>query len=154
MKKLIVIALSFAILCVFPVSAHAASANTRISETTVFEDGSYIITTISKEPSTLETATLLASGKTGTKTIEYYSAGNTLEWIFSVTGTFTYDGVTATAIAASASHNIYVSGWTCTNKSAWYSGNKAYASATFKYGSLLTRNASLPFPCHVRRTGR
>ena len=147
MKKLVIITLVVAMLLVVPMSAYAVPANTSISRTIVFEDGSYIITTISEEPSPRKTVALLASKKTGTKTIEYYSAGNTLEWDFSVTGTFTYDGITATAVSASASHNIFVSGWSCTNKSAWYSSNTAYASATFKYGILLTSNASISLSC-------
>ncbi len=152
MKKFVVIALSFVMLFIFPLSAHATLANTSISETIVFEDGSYIIATISEKPSLCEAAVLLASSKTGTKTIRYYTAGNTLEWAFSVTGTFTYDGITAQAISATASHNIYLSGWTCTGEIAWYSGSTASASATFKNINLLTKNASVSLSCSPNGT--
>lgn len=151
MKKLITIALSLAMFVILPATAYAAPSNAS-SSTTVFEDGSYIITTISEEPSPRGITFLQSSSKSGTKTIRYYTAGNTLEWDFSVIGTFTYDGVTAIATAASASHNIYVSGWTCAGESASYSGNTAYASATFRYLSLLTKNTSTSLSCSPNGT--
>jgi len=147
MKRLILITLAIAMLLIFPMSTYAAPTNASTFETTVFKDGSYIVTTISEALLLRGTAALPLSVKTGTKTVSYYSAANTLEWTFSVNGTFSYDGTTAAATSSSSSCSIYVSGWICNDRTAWYSGNMAYASATFKYINLLTKNTSVSLSC-------
>ena len=66
MKKLVIITLVVAMLLVVPMSAYAVPANTSISRTIVFEDGSYIITTISEEPSPRKTVALLEQKRLNT----------------------------------------------------------------------------------------
>lgn len=148
MKKLVAAVLTFAmVLFILPMSAFAVSPAETASSKVVFDDGSYMVTTISGLSTFGRTASLQASSKTGKKTVKYYSSGNTLEWDFSVTATFTYDGTTAKATSASASHNIYVSGWTCTFSNTSYASNTATASGTFKHSSLLTKNTSTTLRC-------
>lgn len=98
------------------------------SYTTYFEDGSYIITTISEESS----ITRAASSKTGQKTATFYNSDNVAQWSATLKGTFTYNGSSATCTASSITHKIYSSNWKIASASATKSGNKATGKATAK----------------------
>lgn len=98
------------------------------SYTTYFEDGSYIITTISEESSITRTA----SSKTGQKTATFYNSDNVAQWSATLKGTFTYNGSSATCTASSITHKIYSSNWKIASASATKSGNKATGKATAK----------------------
>lgn len=69
--------------------------------------------------------------KNGTLSQRYTWQG---DWIATVnlTGTFSYNGVTATAINVSSSHST-ASSWNYVNESIWPSGNSANLSATLTY---------------------
>ena len=76
----------------------------------MFEDGSYIVITIECDQlQDQDGVSGLAdrSIKSGTKKYAYYDGSDTLAWEFCVHGTFTYDGLTATATGARHSYNIY-----------------------------------------------
>lgn len=100
------------------------------------EDGSYYEITIE------ENAMTRASGtKTGTKKAKYVDSSNVTVWQVSVTGTFTYNGSSATCTSASVAATSYSSNWKISSKSATKSGNKAIGKATAKYyydGTLVT----------------
>jgi hypothetical protein len=148
MKKIgLSILLSIVMLIALPFTAYAVTPAAASTNTTTYSDGSYLVTTITKGVS-LDTT----YQTTGTKTISYYTAGNTLAWNFSVTGTFRYNGTTATAISSSASNHIYDSTWTCASKTSSYSGASATASGTFKNVTLLTRNVSTTLTCSTNGT--
>lgn len=98
------------------------------SYTTYFEDGSYIITTISEESS----ITRAASSKTGQKTATFYNSDNVAQWSATLKGTFTYNGSSATCTASSITHKIYSSNWKIASASATKRGNKATGKATAK----------------------
>jgi len=109
--------------------------------TTRFElpDGGYLLETIT------EFSDLKASGtKSGEKTVVRYTASGTAVYGVKVTGTFTYTGTSSSAIYSAATVYIYLSGATYVSKSAWYSGNTAYATGSVKYlGITESRTASL-----------
>ena len=98
------------------------------SYTTYFEDGSYIITTISEESS----ITRAASSKTGQKTVTFYNSDNVAQWSATLKGTFTYNGSSASCTASSITHKIYSSNWKIASASATKSGNKATGKVTAK----------------------
>lgn len=119
------------------------SAGLPSSEITVFEDGSYMETTlIVSQASTLSTSTVSGSKKT-----TYYNSSGTAMFDFTVTGTFRYTGSSATATAASYSYNIYNSGWSLKTATAYCSGNQAIAEGTFKRLLLWTHNATITLTC-------
>lgn len=97
-----------------------------------FEDGSYVVITIDTDQPQSDVA--FAAGKqitSGTKNYSYYNGSNDLVLVFRVHGTFEYNGVTASAIGASYSYDIYDSSWSFLNGSA--TSSSATATAT---GSL------------------
>ena len=94
------------------------------------EDGGYIVTTLTIEPSTSR-----ASGTTsGSKTVTKYNVFDVKQYSFTVHGTFTYNGSAATATSASTSYTIYQSGWSCTNRSTTKDRDTITGTATFRNG--------------------
>ena len=103
-------------------------------ETILYVDGSYDTITL-----TVSTPTARISKTTsGTKTITKHSVLNVTQYSFTVYGSFSYTGTSATAIRASASYKIYESSWSCTDKTVEKSGNTVTGTATFKNG--LSKN--------------
>lgn len=129
MKKYLILLLSISLILCNPNSASAASSTRNIVVET-FEDGSYIETVIEE----IETASSYATTytKSGKKTSTYKnSSGDTL-WSVSVTGTFTYDGSSATCTKSTVSTTSYNSNWKISSSSASKSGATATATATAK----------------------
>ncbi len=83
----------------------------------------------------------------GIASVSYYSSTNKLLWVFSVHGTFNYDGKTATATSATYSYSIYDTAWSFKSGRAYCSGNQAIAEGTFSGGIFLTRSASAILSC-------
>ena len=81
---------------------------------------------------------------TGTRASDYYSGSS---WVGSValTGTFSYNGSTATALSASASHST-APGWSYGPESVWCSGPTAYCMSSFT-GSGGRVGVSLALTC-------
>lgn len=127
-------------LCVLPAFAESNAT----SEITYFEDGSYL---------TVETVVYSrpwakgSNSVSGTKTSVYRSSEGVLLWDFTVHGTFTYNGSTATATKATYSYNIYDSAWTLKSANAYCSGSQAIGEATFNGGLLLNRSTSVTLSC-------
>lgn len=150
MKKLQQFLTLTLVLCISAVSLMipaAAAGKNDGPQVTGFEDGSYMITTIEYDQ-TQDEAVLFAaqSVKSGTKNSEYYSASDELVWVFRVHGTFTYDGSTAKASAATYSYDIYDSSWSFVKGSASYSGAAATATGSFKL-LLLPNSVTLTLTC-------
>lgn len=91
--------------------------------------------------------TRASNTRIGTKIGDYYDADGNLLWDFTVHGTFTYDGATATATDASYSYNIYNPIWTLKSANAYCSGNQAIAEGKFNGGLLLNRSTSITLSC-------
>ena len=67
----------------------STKASESVDHVTFFEDGSYIVTTITEIPSRA------AGTKTGSKTGCVYTKDGELEYSFTITGTFYYNGSTS-----------------------------------------------------------
>ena len=119
-------------LLLLPANAYAASQvqERGITEIQQFADGSYLVITMQ----TIET---YASGtKAGINKYTYYSESNEISWEAVLTGTFTYNGTTATCIASSCNVTIYNNNWYVISKSASKSANAATGTVTLGYKFL------------------
>lgn len=97
----------------------------------IFDDGSYIETSITAENSSAELFTTNKT-KSGNKTYTYKSdLGKTL-WTVTVKGTFTYNGKSAKCTASSVSTTCPSSNWKLSDKKSSKSGATAKASAVAK----------------------
>lgn len=84
------------------------------------------------------------SGKTGYATYTYKNSAGTKIWMLTITGSFTYNGVTSTATSAEASVHIYDANAKTVSKSAYTSGATATGTATVSYlHSQVTGSASV-----------
>lgn len=155
MKKMIsfvcaVVLLACGTMNVGALTETAPTTQVVVSETVeYFEDGSYITTVITEEP-TLARATT----KTGSKTSTYKDADGDALWQFVVTGTFSVNtGVSATCTKASHTETIYNDSWSVASASATKSGNKAIGNATFEKEILFvttdTVERTLTLVCSV-----
>ena len=152
MKRFLICVLVVAMMvCVVPAVSAQDSAPTVVSETVeYFDDGSYIVTTVTEETA----AGIARAGytKTGSKTVTGYANDNTVAWSFTVTGTFVVnEGVVSACNTARYSHTIVNSAWSLQSGNAAKTGNQAVGSATF-IRKLLgvtveTRNISCTVTC-------
>lgn len=97
--------------------------------TEYFDDGSYLVTTISSS----EITTMSVAIKSGSKSTHYYNMDGKELWVVTVNGTFSYNGASATCTASSVSHAIYDSAWKLKSSSASKSGGNAIGNFTLKY---------------------
>lgn len=99
-----------------------------------FEDGSYILVTIEYDQPQ-EGISYFASRSTtgGTKKYIHCDSNDKVLWEFWVHGTFSYNGVTATATGAEYGYKIYDSSWSFAKANATYSGATATATGTFNW---------------------
>ena len=145
LKRLIVFCLSVMMFSSVGISS-AGAANIKPIEQGIlyFEDGSYLTIDVIEFDSVLTRGTSVVSGKK----IGTYSnnSGETL-WTITVNGKFTYNGLSATAIDASYSYQIYDSAWSLKSANAYCSGNRAIAEGTFHGGFLLNRDVTVTLTC-------
>lgn len=104
-----------------PMSASASEEPTTIVSTEYFEDGSYIVTTLTLPNSKTR------SSKPASKTTTYNENGTAL-WSYTLSATFTYDGNDSKCTSVSDSYTIYDSNWYKYSGSCGKDGN--YASGT------------------------
>ena len=140
--------------CVAFAGEMLASSNTYPAEYEYFDDGSYIVTTITESSSILTRA---SGSKTASKTAKYYSSSGSALWSVTVTGTFSYTGSSATCTNSSVSASSSSSVWKISSKSASKSGSTAKATATaVKYNSngkiLQTATKTVTLTCS--KTGK
>lgn len=120
--------------CVAFAGEMPAPSNTYPAEYEYFDDGSYIVTTITEEPAV--SFARATSTKTASKTATYKSSSGASLWSVTVTGTFSYTGSSATCTSSSVSANSYSSSWKINSKSASKSGATAKATAkAYQYDS-------------------
>lgn len=135
------ILVSVLMIAMLPVSVFAAEN----SEITYFEDGSYIVVTISENYSRSTVS------KNGSKSYVYHNSTGTSCWKATLNGTFTYTGSSSTCTASSCSVTVYESDWSTSSKSATKSGNTAKASVTMVRKALGvtvdTKSASISLTC-------
>lgn len=144
MKRMFVlilcVILSISIL-VLPVSATTIVEGEHIIISQTVEDlgnGYYYVETIY-----VPAIQTFGSSKTGTKTAQCISSGTTI-YTISVTGIFTYDGVSSEATSASGSIATYVENATIKSRSAYTSGASAIATGSVSYlGLTLQKTVTL-----------
>lgn len=113
------------------------------------DDGSYIVTTIAVLPD--DSSARATSSISGQKTSEYYNSSNEKVYSLTVIGSFSYNGISATAVDASYDYSIYQSGYSFVSGSARCTGASATASATFKQISA-SYSASVTLSCSANGT--
>lgn len=143
MKKNIFISLIMTIavfISCFSMPVNAAQEDKVVSTSIeYFEDGSYLVTTITEEINNARATT-----KTGTKTSTYKNSDGEALWVYRVTGTYSYTGTSSTCTSVYDSYNIYDTNWKLSSKSCSKSGNTAYGTVTMKHYTLgiLTNTVS------------
>lgn len=158
MKKLMALLLSLvtvlSMTCVAFAGEMPTTTNTYPAEYEYFDDGSYIVTTITESSSILTRA---SGSKTASKTAEYYSSSGSALWSVTVTGTFSYTGSSATCTNSSVSASSSSSVWKISSKSASKSGSTAKATATaVKYNAngKISQTATKTVTLTCSKTGK
>lgn len=122
MKRLLTLLFTFCLIFTVPFSISATSNADR--EIIYLDDGSYIVITV-------ESIDTRASGtKSGSKSYDCYTSQNELEWRAVLSGTFTYNGTSATCTSSSCNVTIYDTSWYEVSKTVTKSGNTASAVVT------------------------
>lgn len=148
MKKLISllsVMLMIAVMC--PATAFANDEIVTDTYVEYFEDGSYIVTTITESSIT----TFAAKTVSRNKSADYYESDNKKAWTVTLNGTFSYTGSSATCTKSATSYTIYNSAWKVTSAVPSKSGNKATGTFTVKKYVLgipvKTVNKTLTITC-------
>lgn len=131
MKKTVSSILAFVlVVAILGMSASADGPVKRSESITYFDDGSYCISYITRfdHPETRAASSVV----TGAKDVEYYNSSDELCFVFSVIGTFSYNGTTARATSADYDYEIFVSSWSLDSADSYCSGDTAYAEGTFE----------------------
>lgn len=124
-----------ALLCVcVSIPAFAADENSRVVSRTVeqYDNGACAVITV------YDNTTARGGTKNGRKDFDYYESGS-LAWTFTVYGSFSYNGSSATCTAASATCDIRDSGWKLTSNEAYPSGSAAIAKGVMQKKSTGKR---------------
>lgn len=137
MKRVLSIALAILLMMTaFPIGASAVCEDRII---TYYDDGSYMVEEI-------WISSIRASGTvSGNKATTYYDNNNTALWKATLSGTFTYNGSSATCTVSSCTVSIYNSAWYTISKSASKSGNAAYGTGTVGEKLLGVTVQRVPF---------
>ena len=106
------------------VSTVSAAEITTSEEIIYFEDGSYLVI------ETVQSMSRSANTTSGFNRYVYYSENGETRWRAILTGTFTYDGTTATCTDSSVTTYVYADNWYEISKTAGKSGNTATGSVT------------------------
>lgn len=121
-KRIICCLLSLALFAwAFPI---AQAAQVVDEEIIYLEDGRYIVIV------TEESVSRASGTKTGSRTYYGNTSDGTTEWKAVLTGTFTYNGTTATCTNSSVSVTVYANNWYEVSKTAGKSGASATGSVT------------------------
>lgn len=118
MKRLSIL-LTFILMFSLLAPINVQATNQYEKETIFFSDGSYIISEI--------TVIQFRAGSAigGNRHYDYYNANDVKQWRATVTGTFTYDGTTATCTSVSTNFVRYTTTWTLDSVSKSKSGATA-----------------------------
>ena len=131
MKKLLtalVLSLAFISGCLsFPVAAQNTITDYSYTEYEYFDDGSYLATTV-----TVYAGISRSSTKSGSKTTTYNDSTGAVVWSYTVNGTFTYTGSSATCTYVSDTYSVNSSNWSVISHSCSKSANNAVGTATAK----------------------
>lgn len=143
-KKFIIFSLLLVmLLCsIYPIRSYAHSQTNASADNTYDEgkivarypDGSYIVctTSISQPTKSFLDATAAYKNITSSRTYNYYNSSNTLIWYINLTGTFKYNGSTASCTHSDINVKSYSSNWALSKCSSSHSGSTAIGTATAK----------------------
>ena len=142
MKKAVVLCVCILLTVSFMTKSALADADSgmvMLSETITYVDEStYYIERIY-----VPEVCLYSNIRTGTKTAQGVHSGKVV-FTLSVTGQFTYDGITAKATSASGGINVHVAGASLNSSNAYTSGASAIATASVSYlGITLNKTVTL-----------
>lgn len=130
-----------------PNTAYAAENAVTENSIEYFDDGSYIVTEITKSTIT----TFAAKTTSSYKTSHFYNSKNVKEWTVRLDAAFSYTGSSATCTSAKTSYTIYNDAWKVTSAVPSKSGNKATGTFTVKKYllgvSIKTVNRTLTITC-------
>lgn len=140
-KQLLTLAALFLFSVVFATNAFAAgTTNVLVSRyTETYKDGSYAVISIYQDAKQTKRDSI-----SGSKDYQYYNDG--LAWTFTVYGSFSYTGNSASCTAATYDTSIVNSAWHLVTGNAWASENSAIASGTMRRnsdGSTIHPNVTL-----------
>lgn len=133
-KKAIAVLLTVLLVVCFSVTAFAADDNGRVVSRTVeqYDNGACAVITV------YDNTTARGGTKNGRKDFDYYESGS-LAWTFTVHGSFSYNGSSATCTAASYTYNLSDSNWTRISGEAYPSGSAAIAKGVMQKKSTGKR---------------
>ena len=144
-KRFAVLFFVILIVAMLPTNALAAGMQSQEENIIYFEDGSYIVVTLS------EIETRASGTKTGQKTYNYLDGNGEVSWKAVITGTFTYTGSSATCTSSICDVTVYDTAWYVVSRTTGKSGNTATAEVTMgrKYlGITVTKKTlSLKITC-------
>lgn len=125
MKRTISLLLVAALLMmVLPLKITVSAEPVTHTDKVLLPDGSYLVYTVTSMRNRSTNRTY------GSTDIDYRSKEGTLCWSATLSGSFTYDGKSATCVDASITTKVYRSGWYTASKSAHASGNTAVGYVT------------------------
>lgn len=133
-KKFLSVLLCCALFFAATVTAGASSASPStkegevVSEKVILTDDGCLIETIRIYPNNTKTA---RSGNFADKSYNYRTSSG-LEWCYTISGYFSWNGVSATASNPSDSYDIFFDDWSCTSHSVRAAGPTIVGNATFK----------------------
>lgn len=97
-----------------------------------FDDGSYLITTITTTTQSSVTRSTSYT-KIGEKRVDYYDSDDNPQWTYKLIGRFNVvEGVSAVCTESTYSSEVYAKGWSLTAHNNYTSSNIAYGTATYK----------------------
>ena len=143
-----VILLIFAFLSQFavPVSASPREDAIALSRSfIIYSDGSY------DETVYYFSVSVDRSIRNGSVSKTHYTDGNEVAWKVTLTGTYTYNGVTSSCINAVTNVTFYKPNWVVVSENTSYSGNTATTNVVLGYNVLGTvvplANVNLSLSC-------
>ena len=130
MKKFIsFILVVVSLLSIIPTAHVSAQCKTDSAEIIYLDDGGYILVDVDTAPGIARTTV------TKNKNYTRYSSDDEMQWKITLTGSFTYNGVTSSCTSCNCTVTIYVDAWYTSSKTSWVSGNTA--NATVELGRKL-----------------
>ena len=110
------------LILIVPTGAVSAQDRTISPDIIYLEDGGYILIEITNEHS------ITRAVATKNKHYTRYNGDDEMLWKITLTGSFTYNGTTASCTSSSCTVTIYSDAWYTDSKTAWASSNTAYAT--------------------------
>lgn len=108
MKRTLALFCIIILILPFCINATAISSPSSLSYVEYFDDGSYITITISESsPFPIRSE----NTKTGSKTTTYTGTDGIVKWESKLTGTFSYNGTSATCTSSNITYSIKDSSW-------------------------------------------